>query len=168
MISLQFDECFTSKTIRARCQAEGKVVVKSFPHRMRSRSVKDAEVVERFLPSESSLVTTDHRLLVRESSRIPDRHPGIIVVRHNGPHTQREKDIIQVLENFKSRVQNWEQLKWRNSVVELYQDRAEIYAIKGAIPTPSVAIFFSDADFEQELAEALAANASEPTTDDGT
>lgn len=147
MISLQFDECFTSKKIRARCQAEGKVVVKSFPHRMRSRSVKDAEVVERFLPGESSLVTTDHRLPVRESSRIPDCH---------------------LLENFKSHVQSWEQLKWRNSVVELYQDRAEIYAIKGAIATASVAIFFSDAAFEQELAEALAANASEPTTDDGT
>ena len=100
MISLQFDECFTSKKIRENCQAEGKASIKTFPHRMRGKSVKDVEVVDRFLPSQSSLVTTDHRLPIREASGIPDQHAGIIVVRHNGPHTQREKDIIHVLANF--------------------------------------------------------------------
>lgn len=159
MILLQFDECFTSKKIRARCEAEGKSAIKTFPHRLRNKAVKDPEVVDRFLPGESSLVTTDHRLPIKEAARIPNQHAGIIVVRHNGPHTQREKDIIQVIENFKSHVQQWENLNWANSVVELYQDRVEIYAIENGTRRRSVVVSFVDAAFEQDLIQTLAANA---------
>ena len=62
----------------------------------------------------------------------------------------------------------WDQLTWRNSVVELYQDRVEIYAISGGIPTQSVALFFADNNFKEDLAEALAANAAQQRPDKAT
>lgn len=158
MIRVQFDECFTSKRVRVLCEAEGKVAVTTFPHRLRSQSLTDLEVVERFIPSQSTLVTTDHRLPLKQAQRIPDHHPGIIVVRNNGPHTQRERDIIEVLALFKARVPQWEQLTWLNSVIELYQDRVEVYSIKDGRPTRPIVVHFANSDFLILFSEALTAN----------
>lgn len=147
MIHVQFDECFSSKRVKALCDAEGKVSVSTFPHRLRNKSLKDSEVVGRFFPAHSALITTDHRLPIKQAEHIPHEHPGIIVVRNNGPHTQRERDIIEVLSNFKRRVPQWERLTWSNSIVELYQDRVEIYSIRDGNPTRSVVARFDDSDF---------------------
>ncbi|HJT36506.1 MAG TPA: hypothetical protein VJ783_31070 [Pirellulales bacterium] len=144
--------------MNALCEAEGKVAVDIFPRRLRSKAVKDLEVVERFLASQSTLVTTDHRLPLKQAQHIPDHHPGIIVVRNNGPHTQRERDIVEVLALFKACVPQWEQLTWLNSIVELYQDRAEVYSIKAGKPTRPVVAQFGDSDFLTLLSDALTAN----------
>lgn len=158
MNRVQFDECFTSKRVKALCKAEGKIAVDIFPRRLRSKAVKDLEVVERFLAWQSTLVTTDHRLPLKQAPQIPDQHPGIIIVRNNGPHTQRERDIIEVLAIFKARVPHWDQMTWLNSIVELYQDRAEVYSIKDGKPTRPVVAQFDDSGFLTSLTEALNAN----------
>lgn len=159
MNSVQFDECFTSKRIHSQCEEEKKVAIKTFPHRLRNKSVKDPEVVDRWSATSESLVTTDHRMPGKQAHRIPDPHAGIIVVRHNGPHTQREKDIVQVLGRFKALVPNWQTLDVTNSVVELYQDRVEVYSVKGGKTSVSTPVSFSQADFLVALISALSENA---------
>lgn len=158
MIRVQFDECFTSKRVKARCDAEGKAAVSTFPRRLRNKSLKDADVVERFSSEHSTLITTDHRLPLKQAEHIPPEHPGIIVVRNNGPHTQRERDIIEVLSTFKARVSQWDHLNYSNSIVELYQDRAEIYSIQNGNPTRSVVARFDDSNFLFAFTDALNAH----------
>lgn len=158
MIRVQFDECFTSKRVKALCDAEGKIAASIFPHRLRNKSIKDIEVVERFFPSNSILVTTDHRLPINQAEHIPREHPGIVVVRNNGPHTQRERDIIEVLANFKARVPQWECLTWSNSIVEFYQDRVDVYSIRDGNPTRSVVARFDAPDFLLAFTGALNAH----------
>ncbi|MGH7140563.1 MAG: hypothetical protein ACREHD_32920 [Pirellulales bacterium] len=160
MNSVQLDENSTSKKLFALCKDEGKVSVKTFPRAMRNKSVQDPDVVDRFLKSNESLVTTDHRMPIKQAAKIPNFHAGIIIVRNNGPHTQREKDILEVLRTFKDRMPKWEDLNWSNSIVELYQDRVEIYSIRDSAPSAPTVINFDDADFVASLQRVLAENAT--------
>ena len=124
----QFDECLNSKRLEAACAAGAKCIPHRFPKRFKGKSVKDPEVLEHFFSQGKVIVTNDGAMLNDHVDSIPEKHPGLIVVKFSEEcHDELTDDAsANILHTFKSVVPEWPELHWDNSVLLLTEKSVSV------------------------------------------
>lgn len=128
MITYQVDENTDSKHFVETCQRQGLVDVWRCPRRLKGEP--DPIVLGYVLQSGRTLLTNDRRIHLDNLVHVPERHCGILIItKTRSPTTIRIADVMRILSDFKSRFPAWHTTSLRNSIVEISENRVEVWRI---------------------------------------
>ena len=159
MTTIQLDECINNKKLAEDCNSEGLVTTRRFPGNMVGRSVKDPEMLKAFMGGPAPLLTTDTRLPTAHSVHIPNRHPGIVVLKHDGPDSMTIKIARDILVNIKNLIHDWNNMTFSNSIVEISESKIRVSRVVDGTLIQDPNIEFTDQDWRTEMLDTVARNA---------
>lgn len=157
MITYQVDENTDSKRFVETCQSQGLVDVWRFPRRLKGEP--DPIVLGSVLQSGRTLLTNDRRIHLDNLDHIPERHCGILIITKDRPPTTiRIADVVRILSEFKARFPAWHTTSLRNSIVEISENRVEVWRIDRS-ELASRVVDLNEDGWEQSLSTILNQNA---------
>lgn len=158
MIAFQLDQCLDSKRFVRNCTAEGRCQLFRLPPPL--RGAEDPQLLAGVMAVANPLVTFDRSLAHEHTAHIPQNNPGIIVIsNYPAPQTLTVSIAQKVLAKFKSAFQDWHQVSWRNSVVEITSLGVEVWHVASGKLVRDAYFAFDTADWQGGLRTALHANA---------
>jgi hypothetical protein len=158
MTTFQLDQCLNSKRFATDCAAEGKCGTTRLPRSL--HDVQDPELLQALMATPNPLVTFDRALPRDHTPFVPDRHPGLLVVSNfPAPQTMTIRIAQQVLRSFKAALPDWDQLVWRNSVVEITSIGVESWHVEQGRLVRDGYFSFDSPGWQTQLRDILQLNA---------
>jgi hypothetical protein len=131
MTTFQLDQCLDSKRFARDCAAEGRCRTLRLPRSL--HDVEDPVLLQTLMAAPNPLVIFDRALPHDYSAFLPDRHPGLLVIRnYPAPQTMTVRIAQQVLQRFKTAFPEWDQVSWSASVAEITTLGVEVWHVEQA------------------------------------
>ena len=143
------------------CNSQGIVQCFLLPRLMRDTAT-DPEVAEFAIKQEDLIVTFDRGFCCEASTVLAGRNPGILLLRVDDGSVKRisRKLATTILSAFKQQFQDWSQVPWGNSFVELTPTLAIVYHTMNVEPLFLDRLDRQQAGWQMKLKQLLEANAS--------
>jgi hypothetical protein len=165
VINFQLDECISAGKLLSHCRRQNACVPFPFPKILKGKSVKDPEVLGKYMPLDRVLVTVDLSIVEKHGGHIPEANPGLIMLgpSPDSPYTTTVRLTMKMLAKLKAAFPDWHNVSWRNSIVRLTESSIEVghmttsgyvYDLNANLDDPN--------GWQDTLAELLRRNASGP------
>jgi len=143
------------------CNKQGIVQCFLLPKSIRDTAT-DPEVAEFAIKHDDFIVTFDRGFCCEASAVLAGRNPGVLLLRVDDESVARisRKTATALLSTFKQEFQEWFQLPWKNSFVELTPSLAIVYHTLDEEPLFLDRLDRKEADWQKRLKQHLQANAS--------
>ena len=129
---VQLDEDIDAEHLVKACAIEGKISAYRFPEKLRNQAAKDPFVLDSLLPRGNPLLTADKEFIEDHLDRVPNKHPGIIIVDQDDDAVPTMTTHIaqRMLAKFKDDCEGWHEASWENSVVTIRDSAVVVYRVE--------------------------------------
>jgi hypothetical protein len=162
VISFQLDECASSKKLLRSCRKQGLCNVHAFPRKYKGRSIKDPELLAKFVPDSRVLVTADLAIVNQHCDCISPSNCGLVLLGPSpgSPLRTTEKLMMKMLAHFKAGFAAWSGVPWQNSIVRLTESSVEVGHISNGGYVADFYSDFSTSGWADEVRRILVINSS--------
>jgi hypothetical protein len=150
----KLDECVNNEELSRKCNAAKQCVVHRYNKALRGK--KDEEMLPILLSENSTLLTTDRKIIADHSDCIPEANSGAIVIKTIDPTRPLTiKTINKIIDAFKSRFSLWPLMDYSNVYLEIDEVGISVSKLHKHTFANSIYFYINDQDLARKLSSAV-------------